>query len=67
MATHSSSLAWKIHGWRSLMGYSPRGYKESDMTEQLTLSPLLSLLAECYINIGPSCLSDSTLIYNMLF
>ena len=43
MATHSSSLAWKIHGWRSLVGYSPRGYKESDMTEQLTLSLLLIL------------------------
>ena len=23
------------HGWRSLVGYSPRGHKESDMTEQL--------------------------------
>ena len=25
MATHSSILAWKIHGQRSLMGYSPWG------------------------------------------
>ena len=25
MATHSSILAWKIHGQRSLAGYSPRG------------------------------------------
>ena len=23
MATHSSTLAWKIHGWRSLVGCSP--------------------------------------------
>ena len=23
MATHSSILAWKFHGWRSLIGYSP--------------------------------------------
>ena len=23
------------HGWRSLVGYSPRGHKESDTTEQL--------------------------------
>ena len=23
MATDSSILAWKIHGWRSLVGYSP--------------------------------------------
>ena len=28
MATHSSTLAW-----RSLVGYSPWGRKESDMTE----------------------------------
>ena len=35
MATHSSILAWKIHGRRSLVGYSPRGCKESDTTERL--------------------------------
>ena len=37
MVTHSSILAW-----RSLVGYSPRGRKESDSTEQLhslTLCP----------------------------
>ena len=33
MATHSIILAWRIHGQRSLMGYSPWGHKESDMTE----------------------------------
>ena len=33
MATHSSILAWRIHGL-----YSPQGCKESDMTEQLSLS-----------------------------
>ena len=35
MATHFSTLAWKIHGWRSLVGYSPWGCKESDTTERL--------------------------------
>ena len=25
MATHSSTLAWKTHGWRSVIGYSPWG------------------------------------------
>ena len=35
MATHSSILAWRIHGWRSLMGYGPLGRKESDTTERL--------------------------------
>ena len=33
MATHSSILAWKIQGQRSLVGYSPLGCKESDLTE----------------------------------
>ena len=43
MAIHSSILAWKIPrfskeepwslGWRSLVGYSPWGRKESDTTE----------------------------------
>ena len=32
MATHSSTLAWRIP-WRSLVGYSPWGRKESDTTE----------------------------------
>ena len=35
MATHSILLPGKSHGWRSLVGYSPWGRKESDMTEQL--------------------------------
>ena len=35
MATHSSTLAWKSHGQRSVVGYSPWGRKESDTTEQL--------------------------------
>ena len=30
MATHSSILAWKVRGQRSLVGYSPWDYKESD-------------------------------------
>ena len=47
IATHSSILAWKIpwmekpggmqskglHGWRSLVGCSPKGCKELDRTE----------------------------------
>ena len=33
MATHSSILAWRIHGQRSLVSYSPLCRKESDMTE----------------------------------
>ena len=33
MATNSSTLSWKIPWTESLVGYSPQGYKESDMTE----------------------------------
>ena len=33
MATHSSILAWRNHEHRSLVGYSPWGLKELDMTE----------------------------------
>ena len=33
-------LPGKLHGWRSLIGYSPWGCKESDTTERL--SPVLS-------------------------
>ena len=33
MATHSVFLPGKYHAQRSLAGYSPRGHKESDMTE----------------------------------
>ena len=33
MATHSSTLAWKIHGLRSLVGHCPWGCKGSDTTE----------------------------------
>ena len=35
MVTHSSILAWRIPWTRSLVGYSPRGHKELDTTEQL--------------------------------
>ena len=37
MATHSSVLASQSHGQRSLVGYSPWGCKESDMTEWLRI------------------------------
>ena len=36
MATHSSILAWGIHGQRSLASNSPWGRKELDTTEGLT-------------------------------
>jgi len=38
MATHSSILAWITLWTEEPAGYSPWGRKESDITEQLTLS-----------------------------
>ena len=37
MATHSNILAWRIPWTRSLVGYSPRGRKECDTTERLSI------------------------------
>ena len=41
MATHSSILAGKFHGQRSLVGYNPWGFKESDTTEHTCTYTLL--------------------------
>ena len=46
MATHSSSLAWKSHEWRSLVGYSPCGCEELDTTERLHFHFSLSHIGE---------------------
>ena len=36
MAIHSSALAWReSQGQSSLVGYGPRGRRESDLTERL--------------------------------
>ena len=46
MAPHSSPLAWKIHGQRSLVGCSPWGREESDTTERLPFHFSLSCIGE---------------------
>ena len=46
MATHSSTLAWKSHGQRSLVGCRLWGHKESDMTERL------------HFHFSPSCTGE---------
>ena len=46
MAPHSSTLAWKIHGRRSLVGCSPWGRKELDTTERLHFQFSLSCIGE---------------------
>ena len=44
IAMHSSILAWKSHGRRSLVGWSPRGCEESDTTERLNFDFSLSCI-----------------------
>ena len=46
MATHSIFLPGKSHGWRSLVGCSPRGREESDTTERLHFHFSLSCTGE---------------------
>ena len=42
-------LPGESHGQRLLVGYSPWGLKESDMTEQLTLSQIQKCVIFVYI------------------
>ena len=46
MAPHSSTLAWKIYGRRSLVGCSPWGREESYTTERLHFDFSLSCIGE---------------------
>ena len=46
MAPHSSTVAGKPHGRRSLVGCSPWGHKESDTTERLHCHFSLSCIGE---------------------
>ena len=45
-APHSSTLPWKIHGWRSLVGCCLWGCEESDTTERLHFHFSLSSIGE---------------------
>ena len=46
MAPHSVLLPGKSHGRRSLVGCSPWGHEESDMTQQVHFHLLLSCTGE---------------------
>ena len=59
MAPYSSTLAWKSHGRRSLVGCSPWGRKESDTTEWLHFHFSLSCIGEGNDNpLQCSCLEN---------
>ena len=61
MATHSSILAWRIHGQRSLAGYSPRDRKESDMTEQLHFISKSLQLVSAAMKLKDTCFLEEKL------
>ena len=48
MATHSSILAWKFHGQRSLVAYSPWGYTESDTIEHTHKSQYILVIKSSF-------------------
>ena len=48
MATHSNTLAWRIHGQRSLAEYSPCDRKQSVMTVGLTFTFTSYYLNMCH-------------------
>ena len=59
MAPHSSTLAGKSHGRRSLVGCSPWGHKESDTTERLPFHFSPSRIGEGNVNpLQCSCLEN---------
>ena len=67
-------LPGESHGQRSMMGYSPWGHKESDTTEQLTLSYLLTdsfnkqgrrIVLTCILDLPP-CLMNFLMIYLLI-
>ena len=70
MAIHSSTLAWKIPGQRSLVGYSPWGCEESDTTERLHFHPsgkqLLARIRCLYIPYFAFSLTDATYFQSYL-
>ena len=59
VAPHSSTLAWRPHGRRSLVGCSPWGLEESDTTERLPFHFSLSCFGEGNGNpLQHSCLEN---------
>ena len=56
-------LPGEPHGWKSLVGYSPRGRKESARTERLSMqaesTEVTSLSERFYVSPGRTSVSDA--------
>ena len=63
MATHSSTLAWRIPWERSLVGYSPWGCKELDTTERLHSLMFFSIMLYYRILTIVPCAIQYDLVY----
>ena len=59
-------LPGKPHGWRSLIGYSPWGSKESDTTEPLHFRFILFMGISVMINTGPRDQKFPSVLLKML-
>ena len=59
-------LPRKFHGWRSLVGYSPWGCKELDMTEQLHFLSFLSQNMGCSSLSHTLCIFFSIVVYHRI-
>ena len=64
MATHSSMLVWEIPRTEGLVGYSPWGHRESDMTERLSLfTIIIAILQIKKMRHGMDCLSHREWVF----
>ena len=50
-------LPEESHGWKSLVGYSPLGRKESDTTEPAHFTSLQEMLSKFQVLIAQLCLT----------
>ena len=64
-------LSGKFHGQRNLVGYRPRGHKESDMTERLSLQRQrihkISVYYKCHITVLHALPINSSYINKCIF
>ena len=61
MATHSCTLAWEIPWTAKLVGFSPRGHRESDTTERLHFPLSTSILRSTARGGGKEGMSSGSL------
>ena len=66
MASHSVFSPGESHGQRSLVGYSPLGHKELDMTEQLAISLIYLYINTHFSNFIYICHFTSSLLCSTL-